>query len=567
MEPMIRTQKANCRNCYRCIRVCPVKAVAFSQDQARVVEEDCILCGLCVEACPQGAQQFASDLPAVRRMADAGLKLYASVAPSYPAAFPGVSFSQLSAALKALGFTGVEETALGAAQVSRQYARLMGEGKMENIISTCCPALVLLVEKYYPELTDQLAPVLSPAAAHGKMLKTMFGSRVKTVFIGPCAAKRQEAREGNSLNGVLLFEELRQWMGEKGVSFGPEDPYPTELHDVIHRLYPSPGGIIATIPPEKRKGYKTYATDGVERCMETLEALRQGQIKGYFLELSACQGSCIRGPGIDSGALAAVTVKERLLAAARRKTRTPAPLTEGAAADFRAQYRPQRRKNPQPTQRQIAQILAQTGKLTPADLLNCGACGYPTCRDKAIAVFQGRADVKMCLPYMRERAESTSNLIIEYAPSAILLLSPQQEILEYNKQAMELLGIRGRAGRGRPVSDYLEGGLPPLEQGGPAEAPGKAAVDGKQLRLSAVRAPGGDIILLLRDVTRQEERRSAAEKLQAESLRAAQQAADRQIRMAQRVAALLGESAGETKAALLRLEAGLKGRQEEKGED
>ena len=185
MEPVITTQKANCRNCYKCIRACPLKAIAFAEDQARVVAEDCILCGQCVRVCPQGAPQPVSDLPAVQRMLAAGLKVYASVAPSYQAAFPGVSFAQLSAALKKLGFTGAEETAIGATQVSKEYARLMAQGQMENIITTCCPAVVGLVKRYYPELTPQLAPVVSPAVAHARMMKSMFGSRIKAVFIGP----------------------------------------------------------------------------------------------------------------------------------------------------------------------------------------------------------------------------------------------------------------------------------------------------------------------------------------------------------------------------------------------
>ena len=147
MEPVIVTQKANCRNCYKCIRSCPQGAIAFSDDQARVLSEECILCGRCVEVCPQGAQQVQSDLVNVRRMLSMGLKVYASVAPSWLAAFPDIAFPQFSAALKKLGFTGVEETAAGAAQVSLEYARLMAKGERDNIISTCCPSLVLLVER------------------------------------------------------------------------------------------------------------------------------------------------------------------------------------------------------------------------------------------------------------------------------------------------------------------------------------------------------------------------------------------------------------------------------------
>ena len=553
MDPIITTQKANCRNCYKCIRGCPLKAIAFGDDQARVVAEDCVLCGRCVAECPQGAQQAQSDLPSVRRMVSAGLKVYASVAPSFQAAFPGVSFSQLSAALKKLGFTGVEETAIGATRVSQEYAALMAQGKMESILSTCCPAAVLLVERYYPQLTHLLAPVASPAVVHARMMKGMFGSRIKCVFIGPCIAKQQEARERAAINAVLRFDELAAWLEKEGIVLGEPDAQPTEMHGTLSRLYPTPGGIIATIPAEKRRGYKSFAADGLERCQEVLDALSAGQLKGYFLELSACQGSCVHGPGMGK-TLPLVLAKDRLLAAARQKTATPPPITEGASADSKAQYRPARSRAPRPTEEQIAQILARTGKVSEADLLNCGACGYPTCKDKAVAVFQGRADVHMCLPYMRERAESTSNLIIEYAPNAILLLSPENKVLEYNKQAMSMLGIRGRSAQGRDVADYLAGGLPDLTEGDLTDVPGLVAGQEKQVRLSAVRMPGGDAIVLLRDVTREEQNRSEFEKMRVETLHLAQEAVNRQMQMVQEVARLLGETTGETKAALLRME-------------
>ena len=553
MEPVITTQKANCRNCYKCIRACPLKAIAFAEDQARVVAEDCILCGQCVRVCPQGAPQPVSDLPAVQRMLAAGLKVYASVAPSYQAAFPGVSFAQLSAALKKLGFTGAEETAIGATQVSKEYARLMAQGQMENIITTCCPAVVGLVKRYYPELTPQLAPVVSPAVAHARMMKSMFGSRIKAVFIGPCIAKYQEAREGNAINAVLRLDELRDWLEEEGIPLDQADPQPAEMHNTISRLYPSPGGIIATVPAQKRRGYKSYAADGVERCMEVLDSIRQGQLKGYFLEMSACEGSCVHGPGVP-GRTPLLVMKERLLAAARRKTETPPPLTEQVEVELKTQHRPARRRAAQPTEEEIAAVLARTGKTVPEDRLNCGACGYPTCRDKAIAVLQGKADVEMCLPYMREKAESTSNLMMEYAPNAILLLSPEGKLVEYNTMARAMLGIRGRAGCGRDVGQYLAGGLPDLTQGAVLDVPCQLAENDKQVRLSAVATPAGDVIVVLRDVTQEEQNRTQFERARAQTLQMAQQAVDRQMRMVQQVAQLLGETTGETKAALLRME-------------
>ena len=207
-----------------------------------------------------------------------------------------------------------------------------------------------------------------------------------------------------------------------------------------------------------------------------------------------------------------------------------------------------------PSEEEIAAVLARTGKTAPEDRLNCGACGYPTCRDKAIAVLQGKADVEMCLPYMREKAESTSNLMMEYAPNAILLLSPEGKLVEYNPKARAMLGIRGRAGCGRDVGQYLAGGLPDLTQGAVLDVPCQLAENDKQVRLSAVATPAGDVIVVLRDVTQEEQNRTQFERARAQTLQMAQQAVDRQMRMVQQVAQLLGETTGETKAALLRME-------------
>lgn len=282
-------------------------------------------------------------------------------------------------------------------------------------------------------------------------------------------------------------------------------------------------------------------------------------IHGYFLELNTCLGSCVHGPGISREKAPAILVKERLLSAARKKSTGAPSVSESAQVDLTTRFHPQKKKERQPREEEIDAILAQTGKVTKEDLLNCGACGYPTCRDKAVAVWQGKADVRMCLPYMREKAESMSNLIIEYAPSAILLLSPEEKLLEYNHKAMEMLGIRGKGARGHEVQDFLEDGLPPREEWPVSDQPAFVKGGERQVRLSVVEMPGGDAIVLLRDVTREEEDRTAFEKKREQTLHIAQEAVDRQMRMVQQVARLLGETTGETKAALLRMEQAVKG--------
>ena len=265
---IIQFKEANCKSCYQCIRHCAVKAISFHDEQARIMEDACVLCGKCTLVCHQNAKQIDSDVPKIKEFLQSGAKVFVSVAPSYVSAYPGASFSQLSAALKKLGFAHVEETAIGATRVSEEFTRLIEEHKMKNIITTCCPTIVMLVEKYYPELIPCLAPVVSPAVAHAKMMRKLYGSRIKVVFLGPCISKKQEAAQSGSIQAVLMFEELKHWMEEEGIAFDEEDPEPEEMHKTLARLYPVPGGILKTIPKEARRNYKTISLDGLTRCME-----------------------------------------------------------------------------------------------------------------------------------------------------------------------------------------------------------------------------------------------------------------------------------------------------------
>lgn len=266
---IIQLKEANCKNCYKCIRHCDVKSITFHDDQAHIREDERVLCGKCTLICPQNAKQIESDVQKVCSMIDRGEKVYASVAPSFIAALPeGATFASLSSAMKRLGFAGIEETAIGATAVSEEYAALAEKGKMPNLITTCCPKVNLLVEKYFPDLLDQLAPVPSPAVAHARMLRQAHGDDIRVVFVGPCISKKNEAQQSGVIDAVLMYDELREWLRREGVAAGgAEDPAALEMHHTISRVYPVPGGILKTIPSEKRARYKSVAVNGLDRCI------------------------------------------------------------------------------------------------------------------------------------------------------------------------------------------------------------------------------------------------------------------------------------------------------------
>lgn len=555
---IIQLKEANCKNCYKCIRHCPVKSITFHDDQARILEDECVLCGTCTLVCPQNAKQIQSDLQKVHAMIDRGEKVYASLAPSFVAAFPDSTFAAVSASLKKLGFAGVEETAIGATRVSEAYCNILERQEVENLITTCCPTVVLLIEKYFPDLLPQLAKVPSPAVAHAKLLRAAYGEDIKVCFIGPCISKKQEALASGQMDAVLMFNEVRDWFRREGITLSEmQDDHALEMHTTLSRVYPVPGGILKTIPLEKRVHYKAVAVDGMDRCIQMLKDIREHHITGYVLEMSACVDSCVGGPGLHDITHPFLLSKDLVYGFSRQKVEGEAPLTEQLQVDMRASYTDQSgvHKRPNPSAEEIWQILRSIGKYTQDDLLNCGACGYDTCWDKALAVYEGKANLKMCLPYMRQRAESMSNTILDNTPNGLLLLDENFGIMKFNRAAAEMLNLDNSC-LGMDVSTFLV-----MDELGKIRQDGKnvmnvrckTAIYDVMVEQSIVHVPDEEYLVLLKDITAEEEKIEEMKKMRQETIDTAQQVIDKQMRVAQEIASLLGETTGETKAALLKL--------------
>ncbi|HEX9060322.1 MAG TPA: [Fe-Fe] hydrogenase large subunit C-terminal domain-containing protein, partial [Clostridia bacterium] len=552
---IIQFKEANCKNCYKCIRSCPVKAIAFVNEQARIVEEDCMLCGNCLTVCPQNAKVVKNEVDIVKGFIKKKEKVYVSLAPSFVSAFENAD-EWLNAALKKLGFTFVEETALGAAQVSKQYDRLINERKMKNIITTACPSITLLVQKYYPELVDQLAPVVSPMIAHGKMLRETYGSRIRVVFIGPCLSKKNECRDletNGVIDAAITFEELEVWMEEEGINSN------TDLSEEIKgarelkaRIYPAPGGITKTLESRNCKNYQCISVDGVERCMKILDSIKDDNLKGYFIEMNSCSGGCIGGPCMKHIKGGFLEARRRLIAYLKRGLKEQTLLnTEDTKVDLKKSFFGFSRTIEMPSESTIQGILNSIGKFTKDKELNCGACGYSTCRDKAVAVYNDRAQLHMCLPYMRERAESMSNLIINTTPNAIFALNEKLNIQEANFAAQKFFGSENMSLIGKSVFEILE-----CEDF-------QIVIDSKQniydkkyyyekydmtVKQSIIYAPEQNIVVvIIQDVTDEEKRINEMHNVREKNVELAQKVIEKQMRVAQEIASLLGETTAETK--------------------
>ena len=558
----IQFKEANCKNCYKCIRSCPVKAISFKNDQAEIVEEDCMLCGNCLKVCPQNAKTVNSDIDIVKNYIKKKEKVYVSLAPSFISAFNDVEGRCLFAALKKLGFTYIEETAIGAAQVTREYEKLMDDRKMKNIITTACPSINFLIEKHYPELIDQMAPVVSPMQAHAKMLRETYGNWIRIVFIGPCISKKDECNDLQNegmVDAVITFEELESWMESEGLYNNNEFSDEIKaLKDMTARIYPVPGGILKTIDPKYKKKYKCISIDGVDRCMKILDSIRDDGTENYFLEMNSCAGGCIGGPcmrHIKGGLLEA---RERLLEYLRKNPgNSGLSVSASSKINFSRKFFDKSKKTVIPSEATIQGILNSIGKFTKDQELNCGVCGYPTCRDKAIAVYNNKAQLHMCLPYMRERAESISNLIINTTPNAIFALDSQLRIQEINTAARNCFNLVKESAVGKSIYDILQ-----CEDFEIVLETRSNIYDSKYyyekyemtVEQSIIYNPEQNVIIvLIKDISSEEKKRRQIRDMNEQNADLAQKVIEKQMRVAQEIASLLGETTAETKVALTKL--------------
>ena len=302
---IIDFKATKCRHCYKCVRNCEVKAIMVKDGRAEIMPDNCVLCGRCLQICPQSAKTLVSDLSMVKDMIEAGEKVVVSLAPSYMGLLKFHTIGQVRCALMRLGFADVRETSEGAALVTAEYAKLLSDGTMENIISTCCPSVNALIEKYYPQLIPYLAPVVSPMIAHGRWIKDRMGQHTKVVFIGPCVAKKMEAeadaRTRGCVDAVIEFNELQRWLEEEGIELKHCQSRPFANQDpMVNQLYPITNGIIRAVDVCGAPGtYKKLTVSSIKSCREFLHSMKRGYISHCFVELNLCAGGCVNGPGVD----------------------------------------------------------------------------------------------------------------------------------------------------------------------------------------------------------------------------------------------------------------------------
>ena len=551
MSNCLTLKKSNCKNCYKCIRHCPVKAIRFSGNQAHIIGNECILCGQCFVVCPQNAKEVTSEVEKVKVFLQCPEPVIVSLAPSFVANYEGVGIDSMRRALKKLGFFDVEDTAMGATIVKNEYEKIVSDGNRDIIITSCCHSVNLLIQKYFPGAIAYLADVMSPMQAHCLDIKKRFKD-AKTVFIGPCVAKKDEAEHYAGIaDAVLTFDELTEWLNQEKIELEREVDKNSASRA---RFFPTTGGILKTMALDS-PDYTYIAIDGVENCIAALKDIENGNIHKCFIEMSACAGSCIGGPVMEKHHRSPVRDYAAISSYAGERD---FEVGDYERAELRKEFEIIEHRYSTPSENEIFSVLRQMGKFKPSDELNCGSCGYNTCREKAIAICQGKAEISMCLPFLKDKAESFSDSIVKNTPNGLIVLNENLEVQQINRAARQIMNIRSNSDiLGDQVVRILDPSLfIEVRNTGKNITNRKTylAEYKKYIEQNIVYDRDSRLIIgIMRDITDEEFQKERREVVKSQTVEVADKVVDKQMRIVQEIASLLGETAAETKIALSKL--------------
>lgn len=550
---------ANCKNCYKCVRTCNLKAIEVKDDQAQIVENRCVACGSCLVVCPQNARNVLSDINEVKEALSSTRPVVAQLAPAFRGFFKDTS--KILAGLYKLGFTSVEEVSIGAEMVSEEYENIIRTSSNTEFITSCCPSVIMLIEKYYPELIPYVLPVVSPMIAHGKSIKSRYDNAY-TVFIGPCISKKCEALSEENMgviDAVLTFDEIVKWMKEENVYSSNTTEHEIDFFGSTRGdRYPVVGGIINAISSTlKEKKLNVIRIHGIDNCKTFLEELKKGELKNLCAELSSCNESCLGGPGGNTSNDSVYSRLQRIQEYLKKPKKDIKIVVNKLPIDLSRTFKNKKFEFYSPNNEEITHILNKMGKYEKTDELNCGACGYNSCYEKAIAVSQGMSQVEMCVPYMRSMAERTTNEIFNHSPNAILFIDSNLNIKEINPVGEKIFGFKNEYLIGKNVSmiindkDFEQ--VVRTRQSIATEKIFYSKYNYHAYRSIIYMEKQSALLVIYTDITAEENRKLELSLLKHNALDVTQSIIDKQMRVAQDIASLLGETTAETKVALMKL--------------
>ncbi|MFW6319593.1 MAG: [Fe-Fe] hydrogenase large subunit C-terminal domain-containing protein [Bacillota bacterium] len=549
---ILTTLKTNCKNCYKCIRQCPVKAIEFSNYQAQIIDEECVLCGMCYNACPQDAKSLKSDIEFVKTWLMQDEEVIVSIAPSFLSDFYKSDFDSMKRGFLELGFTDVFQTAESATIIKNAYEETLTTLDQKVLISSCCPTVNLLIQKHYPTLIPFLAKTPTPMVYHGHMLKKQYKD-AKVVFVGPCIAKKYEQETNKDyVDAVLSFEDIKQWFDEASCQYKKDNGKSKAIGRT--NSFPTAGGIIKSFT-QFEDTIHYLAVDGMESCIDALNDIQDGVIDNCFIEMSACKGSCVGGPLRNRKQNTPV---KSLININTHITETDYHVEPTSLSEVTPVFDNLAKHHPAIQDYEIESILNQMGKTTDSDHLNCGSCGYKTCYDKAVAIARGKADLTMCLPYLKDKAESFSDHIVEHSPNGVLILNEKLEVHVMNTACCKLFDLKSHT---VVLSQHVSALKDPSIYYELKEQQKKRAH--KRYYIAEVERYVDESIVyddtfkiyicILRDITKEVKQQQAKKETQRHAMKITDDVILKQMRVVHEIASLLGETTAETKVALTKL--------------
>jgi iron only hydrogenase large subunit-like protein/uncharacterized Fe-S cluster-containing protein len=548
--------KDKCDECFKCLRTCPTKAISFKKHQREIINDMCVKCGVCQQVCPQKALSIHSDIEKVKHMINTTSKVAVSLAPSFPSAFKTDKPLKIVKALKLLGFDIIEETGIGAEEVSKAYIEALKNWSQPNAITTCCPAANYFIEMYYPKEIDSMLSVVSPMIAHGRIIKERYGNETKVVFIGPCLAKKAEGKEiTGSIDGVLTFHDLSMWLENSSIDFESltelNFDQPTNIHG---KKYPM--GAIASCGKNTRFNY--IKVQGINQCRDMMEDLSKNKFDNLLIELNVCDGSCINGPDYPKN----ISYFEKLsrmnnYISKFSQNQISSNSCMKSKIDFKRSFKNKKLLKEKPGIEDLKEILKKIDKYDETDYLNCGACGYSSCLDKAEASYNSFSDITMCMPYLRSKAESLQSIIFDNTPNLIMILDSDLNIIDYNPAFRKIFNFNNQSIKKYNISDYIKHDIFKKIFESKSNIMGLKErfkeID-KVFIINLIYLESNDVVVsIMTDITSNEKNKEELSIVKGRTLKVCQEVINKQMRAAQEIASLLGETTAETKVNLNKL--------------
>ena len=552
----------NCKNCYKCVRICSVKAIKVKNNKAEIDEEKCIACGQCFVVCPKHSRNIENDVNDVANILKGDKKVVACIDSTYIGVYekPGKFIS----ALKKIGFNSVEEVAVGAAAITDEYINYIEKNKSQKyIISSSCPSVYLYIKKYHPEAAEYLMPVVTPMLALGKAIKKE-NPDCYTVFIGPCLSKKYETNkedESAPMNYLITFDEVNRLFKHNFIDIDEMvEIEPDRIAPIYGEKYSIAGDSWENLTEAlDENNFDFFRVDGLDNVRTLFELVEKGELEKSYIGISACHESCVMGPFIPKKAKNVFSRKQIMKSFANNgwKGKDNISTINWSDIDLYRKHIPKPIIRRKATDEEIEEVLRSTGKFKRIDELNCGACGYDTCREKAQAVIEGMAEVEMCMPYMRTKAENMSDIIFLNSRNIIMLINEELNIKQFNPVAERSFEISQMEVLDKPVSTIMDDTIFKkafeikkdimnikihLDSYGIVVAANVIYIDDAKM-----------LFVSLQNITEDEKRRQELDELKRNTLEIAQNVIEKQMRVAQEVASLLGETTAETKVALNKL--------------